>query len=59
MAQDEMEIIMRIIIDDGNSDRVHRKTIFTPEFRNVGIAYNTHNCGNTTVVLYFSGDSEI
>lgn len=36
------EIIMNLMIDDGVPDRGHRKNIFEPNFRLVGVGCSPH-----------------
>lgn len=48
-------IIAKLIADDGVSDRGHRKNIFNPEFRKVGLATGLHSSYGKMCVIDFAG----
>ena len=47
-------IVMLMILDDGVKSRSHRKNIFSPEFKIIGIGFGTGNKGESLSVTVFA-----
>lgn len=50
------QIIISLIVDDGVSNRGHRKNILNPNFNFIGVAFGEHKNYKTMTVMDFAGD---
>ncbi len=50
------QIIIYLLIDDGEYDRGHRKNFLQPEFNKVGVATGNHPVYNNMCVIEFAGE---
>ena len=53
---DAMDVIISLILDDGEEERPHRENIFRPEHRKVGIACSPHKTVFQMCVMDFVDD---
>jgi len=55
---DAREFLIRLIIDDGISDRGHRANLFNPQFRYAGVAFGRHQEYRTMCVITYAAEFE-
>lgn len=49
------QILIFLLIDDGVSDRGHRKSLLNPDFKTVGVSFGSHPTYETMCVMDFAG----
>ena len=52
--KDAISIILSLVIDDGSTDKGHRKSVFDPNFLQVGAAFAEHEQQKTCCVIEFA-----
>lgn len=58
-SKTQKDVVMKMIIDDGTLNRGHRKNVFNPKFKKVGIATGNHpTYGLICVIIFAEGFSE-
>lgn len=58
-SKTQKDILMKMIIDDGTANRNHRKNVFNPKFKKIGIATGNHpTYGPVCVVIFAEGFTE-
>ena len=53
-VEEAMEFVLRLAIDDGELERIHRKSLFDPLYAVAGLHFNDDDEGNQIVVLYMA-----
>lgn len=49
------QIVIYLLVDDGQYDRGHRKNLLQPDFKMVGVSYGNHPVYKNMVVMDFAG----
>ena len=50
------EVLERLIVDDGQPSRGHRKTVFNPDFLYCGVASGVHYNLDNVIILEYAHD---
>ena len=57
-GMDAREFIIRLLVDDGIPERMHRTNIFNPEYHVVGVAFGYHSEYGSMCVITYAADYE-
>lgn len=49
------DVVINLIVDDGNMGRGHRKNIFNPKFKVMGVGAQKHTAYRTCIVIDYAG----